>query len=173
MAFRGVVVSFWRSESLIISQLDVQSHHIFSSITLGVIFLSLTLIVISFGLALRVVFCFCLAFRSTSSFGVQSHHSFTVYDIRSHHATLPVRSSKPSLLGFGIQSHHRIFVRHSEPSLLSIGVQSHSRRIFSFGIQSHHHRFSISAFRAIITPQFDIKSHILSFGVQSHHHFLV
>ena len=65
-AFRGLVISFWCSESLIISQLDVQSHHVFSPITLGVIFLSLTLIVIGFS----------LAFKSTSSFGIQSHVMF-------------------------------------------------------------------------------------------------
>ncbi|RVW25748.1 hypothetical protein CK203_110119 [Vitis vinifera] len=47
-----------------------------------------------------------------------------------------------------------------------------------FDVQSHHHHFSVSAFRAIIGFQIDIQSHILessssllSFGVQSYHRF--
>ena len=53
---------------------------------------------------------------------------------------------------------------------------------FQFGIQSHH-RFSVSAFRAIVSfsfdvqsrssPSFGIQSHFSSFGVQSHRHFSV
>ena len=119
-AFRGIVV-FWRSESLIISQLDVQSHYVFSSITLGVIFLSLTLIVISFGLALRVVFCFCLAFRSTSSFDVRSH----VFQYRRSEPSL-------SLLHLAFRATIIFQFRRSEPS-----------SCFQFDVQSHHHHFLV------------------------------
>ena len=63
--------------------------------------------------------------------------------------------------------------RRSEPSLISISVQSHPHCIFSFDVQSHHYRFSVSAFRAIITRQFDVQGRILGFGIQSHHCFSV
>ena len=64
----------------------------------------------------------------SSQSGIQSCRSFTVYDIQSHHVTF---------FQFGVQSHFSN-CRHSEPPSL-----------FSCGIQSHH-RFSVSAFRAII-----------------------
>ena len=64
-------------------------------------------------------------------------------------------------------------------SHFQFGVQSH---FFNFGVQSHH-RFSVLAFRAIVSfslgvqsrssPSFGIQSHFSSFGVQSHHHFSV
>ena len=135
-AFRGIVVSFWRSEPLIISQLDVQSHHVFSSITLGVIFLSLTLIVISFSLVFKAVFCFCLAFRSTSSFDVQSHAMFHLAYRATVHSRFTTFGVTMPHFQFGVQSHHFSFLAF--------------RAIIasSFGIQSHH--FSISVFRAIL-----------------------
>ena len=145
--------------------------------------------------AFRVVFCFCLEFRATSSFGVQSHYlpssrcseplHIVRFGIQSHHfsvsafrailitfSVLVFRAVIVTSLGFGVQSHHHIFIRRSEPSLslLNIGVQSHHHRIFGFGIQSHHYRFSILASRAIITHQFDAQSRILGFYVQSHHY---
>ena len=125
-AFRGIVVSFWHLKSLIISQLDVQSHYVFSSITLGVIFLSLTLIVISFGLAFRVVFCFVwrLDPHLRSTFGV----TFFSIDVQSHHC--------------------HFFIWRSEPSsFLNLGIQS---CILSFSAFRATVIFSVSVFRAII-----------------------
>ncbi|RVW13548.1 hypothetical protein CK203_101447 [Vitis vinifera] len=111
-----------------------------------------------FNLAFRSVFSFwafddtiASRFRHSNpssilSFGIQSHHQFSVSAFRAiiilistFRATISsqFRRSKPSsLLNFGIQSHH------------------HSRTISIFS----------SVFRAII---------VLSFDVQSHHHFLV
>uniref|UniRef100_F6HSK6 Uncharacterized protein n=1 Tax=Vitis vinifera TaxID=29760 RepID=F6HSK6_VITVI len=42
-----------------------------------------------------------------------------------------------------------------------------------FDVQSHHHHFLVSAFRAIIGFQIDIQSPLLGFGVQSRYHFSV
>ncbi|KAL6349663.1 hypothetical protein AAG906_041070 [Vitis piasezkii] len=110
-------------------------------------------------------------------FSVQSHHSFTIYDIQSHHVTLSVRRSEPLLQFCAFRATIISQFQRLEPSLLS------------FGVQSHHYRFSISAFKAIIITfqfrrskpsSFDVQSRILSFrrselpslfsfGIQSHH----
>ena len=124
-------------------------------------------------------------------FSVQSHHSFTVYDIQSHHVTLSVRRSEPLLQFCEFRATIISQFQRSEPPLLS------------FGVQSHHYHFSVSTFKAIIiTFQFrrskpslvfsltfkfaflnlTFKVAFLSltfrlafsvFGVQSYHHFLV
>ena len=82
--------------------------------------------------------------------GVQSRRSFTVYDIQSHHVTF---------FQFDVQSHFSSCRHSGQPSLFSCGIQS-------------HHRFSVSAFRAIITfsvRRSESSSSLLSFGIQSHH----
>ena len=81
--------------------------------------------------------------------GVQSRRSFTVYDIQSHHVTF---------FQFGVQSHFSSCRHSGPPSLFSCGIQS-------------HHRFSVSAFRAVIGFQIDVQSRVLGFGFQSRYHF--
>ena len=136
----------------------------------------------------------------------RSEPCFALFGVQSHHHIFVRRSEPLSFLSFGVQSHHHIFVQRSEPlSLLSFNVQSHVslsltfRVAFSFSIQSHYHssvsaframfRFVWrskpsshlrSAFRAIITPQFDVRRHyhssepcFSSFSVQSHHRIFV
>ena len=82
-------------------------------------------------------------------------------------------------LQFGFQSHHSstVYVIQSHHVTLQFGVQSH---FSSFDVQSHH-RFSVSAFKAIVSfsfgvqsrssPSLGIQSHLSSFGVQSHYPF--
>ena len=79
--------------------------------------------------------------------------------------------SEPSLFhSFSIQSHHHSQFQHLELSSFSV-LAFRAIIIHSFGIQSYH-RFSISAFRVIITSQFQSSkpSSLLNFSVQSHHH---
>ncbi|RVW23717.1 hypothetical protein CK203_100799 [Vitis vinifera] len=166
LAFRAAVHSrFTNSESSchifqfgfrVTSQFDVQSHHHHYSL----------------------------------SFGVQSHHRFS--DRRSESRSRFRRSESLSLLSFGVQSHHHYFssfgvqshhrffrstfrvpprFRRSESlSLLSLTfrviiITSQFRRSepssFSDRHSESHPRFS--AFRVVITSQFDVQSH--------HHHF--
>ena len=185
MAFRAIAYFHFGVQSRVLFLFGVLSHIFVQRSEPLPIFVS----------AFRVVFCFCLEFRATSSFGVQSHYlpssrcseplHIVRFGIQSHHfsvsafrailitfSVLVFRAVIVTSLGFGVQSHYHIFIRRSEPSLslLSIGVQSHHHRIFGFDIQSHHYRFSISASRAIITHQFDAQSRILGFYVQSHHY---
>ena len=123
---------------------------------------------------------------------VQSCRSFTVYDIQSHHVTF-FSSAFRATSQFDVQSHHHHFLvsafraitasqfRRSEPSsvLRSTFRVTSSVSAFrvvitsQFDVQSHHHHFSVSAFRAIIDFQIDVQSHILGFGVQSRYHFSV
>ena len=96
--------------------------------------------------------------RYLLSFGVQSHHIFSVSAFRVTISSQFRRSEPPSLLNFGIQSHH----------LLSLGVQS-------------HHIFSFSTFKATISFQFRHSEppysqfgrsgllSLLSLGIQSHY----
>ena len=129
---------------------DIQSHH-----------------VTFFSSAFRVVI--------TSQFDVQSHH---------HHFLVSVfRAIITTSLSFGVQSRHRFSDRRSESR--SRFRRSESLSLLSFGVQSHHHyfsqfrcsesssvfrstfrvAFSVSAFRVVITSQFNVQSH--------HHHFSV
>ena len=75
------------------------------------------------------------------------------------------------------------YTRAHSPPLPIVSLQFCVQSHFSnFGVQSHH-RFSVLAFRAIVSfslgvqsrssPSFGIQSHFSSFGVQSHHHFSV
>ncbi|RVW86586.1 hypothetical protein CK203_045679 [Vitis vinifera] len=137
----------------------------------------------------------------TSQFDVQSHH---------HHFSV---SAFRAIIDFQIDIQSHILNRHSEShprfrrseslSLLSLTFRviiittflvsafrasSVFRSTFrvpssvsafrvvitsQFDVQSHHHHFSVSAFRAIIGFQIDIQSRILGFGVQSRYHFSV
>ena len=104
-----------------------------------------------------------LIFRVVFSSGVQSHYIIHS-DVRSH-VLLRLVFRAIVHFRFGVQSHH---------SSVSV-LRSYPRRIFSFDVQSHHYHSSvwrsepsslpsltfrfaspISAFRAIITPQFDV-----------------
>ena len=105
------------------------------------------------------------AIMSNFQFGVQSH--FSSFGVQSHHRFSVSVFKAIVSFSFGVQSR----------SSHSLGIQSH---LSSFGIQSHH-RFSISAFRAIVSfsfgvqsrssPSLGIQSHLSSFGVQSHYPF--
>ena len=59
-------------------------------------------------------------------------------------------------------------VRRSEPSSIfrSTFRDQHSEATFRAILIT----FSVSAFRAFVTPQFDVQSRILGFGFQSHHY---
>ena len=131
-------------------------------------------------------------------FGVQSHHSSTVYVIQSHHVTLSVRRSEPLLV---FHSTFRAVV-HPCWAFKAISLVLVFRAIipFQFGVQSHC-VFSFTMFRVVFLSMtflvtslvghaellfqigihrcffwFGVQSHhyrIPSFGVRSHHHFLV
>ena len=172
----GVVVSFWLSKSLIISQYWRSEPPFIRDL-----------------------------WHSESSeppsflsFDVRSRHRVFSSTFRVTFLVLAFRAIIVTFLGFGVQSHHRIFVRCSElssshsqfrraepPSLPSLTFRvaflvSVFRAIIasSFGVQSHHSSvsvfkailvvFSVSAFRAIITPQLTFKV-VFSFDVQSHY----
>ncbi|RVW35306.1 Transposon Tf2-12 polyprotein [Vitis vinifera] len=107
------------------------------------------------------------------SFGVQSHHHFSVLAFRAIITSQFWRSGPSSLLSFGVQSHHHFSIKHTEPSAFSI-QRSEPSPLLNFGVQSHHH-FSVSVFRATISSQSrrSKSSPLLSFGVQSHYFFLV
>ncbi|WKA12988.1 hypothetical protein VitviT2T_030329 [Vitis vinifera] len=121
------------------------------------------------------------------SFGVQSHHRFSVLafravidfqiDIQSrvlgfgvqsryHFSASVFRAIITTSLSFGVQSRHRFSDRHSEShpqfqrseSLSLLKPSSIFRSTFRVAS-------SVSAFRVVITSQFDVQSH--------HHHFLV
>ncbi|RVW61638.1 hypothetical protein CK203_066186 [Vitis vinifera] len=119
-------------------------------------------------------------------FSVQSHHSFTVYDIQSHHVTLSVRRSEPllqfcefratiisqfqrsepPLLSFGVQSHHYHFSFNVQTRILSFR-SSELPSLFSFGIQNHHRVFSLTFKVIIITSQFQHSEPSLSLSVSA------
>ena len=112
-----------------------------------------------------------------SSFSVQSHHRFSVSAFRAI-ITSQFRRSEPSLslFNFGVQSHHCCFPFGVQSRFFSltfrVTITFQFQRLepsscFQFDVQSHHHRFSASAFRAIMGFQFDVQSHISQFDVQS------
>ena len=79
-------------------------------------------------------------------FGVQSHHSSTVYDSQSHHVTLSVRRSKPLLVfrsAFRAIVHPRSAFRAISPVLVFKAIIS-----FQLGVQSHR-VFSFTMFRVV------------------------
>ncbi|RVW45518.1 hypothetical protein CK203_091465 [Vitis vinifera] len=115
-------------------------------------------------------------------FGVQSHHRFSDR-VQSHHHHFSVSAFRAiigfqidiqsRILGFSVQSRYH----WSSSSLLSLTfrviiITSQFRRSEPSSVFRSTFRvtFSVSAFRAIVTPQFDIQSHIPGFGVQSHHY---
>ena len=110
--------------------------------------------------------------RYLLSFGVQSHHIFSVSAFRVTISSQFRRSEPPSLLSFDVQSHHLFSVwRLEQPSILSYGIQSRhlfiawrleppyllsydvQSRLSQFGVKSQHF-FSVSTFRAAISSQF-------------------
>ena len=109
------------------------------------------------------------AFRAFNifSYGVQSHHRFSVLAFRAIITFQSQRSEPLFLLSLGVQSLHHFSVSafkviiisqlwRSEPLfLLSLGVQS--RHHFLFDARSHH-LFSVPAFRATTSFQFGIQS---------------
>ncbi|RVW36542.1 hypothetical protein CK203_072854 [Vitis vinifera] len=123
--------------------------------------------------------------------GVQSHRSFTVYDIQSHHVTFFSSAFRATSPVVSVQSHHHFLVsafraitasqlRRSESlSLLSLTfkviiIASQFRRsepsllLFSFDVQSHH-RFSDRRSESRSRFWRSESLSLLSFGVQSHH----
>ena len=149
LAFRGIV-SFWHSEPLITSQLDVQSHHSFvvydtqsHHVTLSAR-RSEPLLRLAFRATIVSQFRHSelhsqfMAFRAiivTSQFRYSELSSLPRLGFRVAFSILAFRAIIVAFPGFGIQRHHHIFIRRLEPSLslLSVGVQSHPHHIFSFG----------------------------------------
>ena len=157
-----ISLQLWRSEppssysptfiATVSSQLNVQSHPLFSFTTFRVV---------SAVWHSELQFVFSLAFRATSfpQFGVQSHRIFLVW-------------CSVSLFHLSV---HSCCVSLAFRATISFSVW-HSKPPFSlqFGVQSHY-LFSVLAFRATISSQFRHSEppSLLSLGVQSHHLFSV
>ncbi|RVX12979.1 hypothetical protein CK203_009746 [Vitis vinifera] len=140
---------------------------------------------------------------SLLNFSVQSHHhcfsqlqcsepSSLLLSVSAFRAIIGFLIDVQScVLSFGVQSHLHLLVsafraitvfsvRRSEPSSVfrstfrvASSVSAFRVVITSqFDVQSHHHHFSVTACRAIIGFQIDIQSRIIDFGVQSRYHFL-
>ncbi|RVW61507.1 Retrovirus-related Pol polyprotein from transposon 17.6 [Vitis vinifera] len=179
---------FRRSESLSLLSFGVQSHHHYFSqfrrSESSSVFRSTFRVAFSVS-AFRVVITSQLrcsepsslllsvsAFRVVIGFQIDVQSRVLGFGVQSryHFSVSVFRAIITTSLSFGVQSHHRFSDRHSESSSVSafrVVITS------QFDVQSHHHHFSVSAFRAIIGFQIDIQSRILGFGVQSHHHFSV
>ena len=147
---------FRRSESLSLLSFGVQSHHHFSVSAFRAVIgfqIDVQSRVLGFGVQSRYHFSasvFRAIITTSLSFGVQSHHWFS--DRRSESYPRFRRSESLSLLSLTF----RVIIITSQfrRSELSLIFRS------TFRVTS-----SVSAFRIIITSQFDVQSH--------HHHFLV
>ena len=104
--------------------------------------------------------------------GVQSHRSFTIYDIQSHHVTFFSSAFKATSPVVGVQSHHHFLV-----SAFRAITASQLRRSESLSLLSLTFRVIIiaSQFRrsepSLLLFSFDVQSRVLDFGVQSRYHF--
>ncbi|RVW93378.1 hypothetical protein CK203_022394 [Vitis vinifera] len=104
--------------------------------------------------------------------GVQSHRSFTAYDIQSHHVTFFSSAFKATSPVVGVQSHHHFLV-----SAFRAITASQLRRSESLSLLSLTFRVIIiaSQFRrsepSLLLFSFDVQSRVLDFGVQSRYHF--
>ena len=118
-----------------------------------------------FSLVFKVVVCFQFRRSEPSSFlsfGVQSHHHFSVSAFKATIVFQFRHSKPPSLFSFNVQSHHHVFnlksrfIVHFQFSLQSHHITLSVQRLephLQFGVQRHH-LFPVQAFRAIIASQF-------------------
>ncbi|RVW90541.1 hypothetical protein CK203_031047 [Vitis vinifera] len=180
-----ILVSAFRV--VITSQFDVQNHHHHFSVSAFRAIIGFQIDIqsplLGFGVQSRYRFSasvFRAIITTSLSFGVQSRHRFS--DRRSESRSRFRRSESLSLLSFGVQSRHRFSDRRSESRLRfrrseSLSLLSLTFRVIIITSQFRRSELSlvfrstvrvassVSAFRVVITSQFDVQSH--------HHHFLV
>ena len=127
-------------------------------------------------------------FLVDSAFRATIHSRFTTFRVASSVSAFRVVITSH----FDVQTHHHHFlvstfraiivfsVRRSEPSSvfrLTFRVASSVSAFrvvitFQFDVQSHHHHFSVSAFRAITVFSVSVFKAIIGFqiNIQNHHH---
>ena len=160
-------------------QLGVQSHHVLSTTTFGVVFLSFASLVIS--LVWLLEWLFPLGIHNYYlRFGVQSHFCISVFI-----ATILVRHSKPWFgskfrviaLSFCLAFRDTFLFWHSEPLFI---FRLAFRATFSFRHSKPSFIFHLE-FEAVVRFPFGVQSHSSSsvqhleqhshFDIQSHHIF--